>query len=134
MDYFPFPRRSGVTLGILSGSHLLFLLLNVYRHFLWPVVWMSVNCIITYLYYYYKRVRIIVLIFTFYHRLCMYMYYSRNQHDQFHAQLEKAENGFSIVAEYFGRGLFSTPPTLQPINQVQNILVGISSCLLPLLY
>ena len=28
----------------------------------------------------------------------------RNHHDQFHAQLEKAEDGFSIVAEYFGRG------------------------------
>merc|ERR1719278_936784 len=33
----------------------------------------------------------------------------RNQHDQFHAQLEKAEDGFGLVAEYFGRGLFSSP-------------------------
>ena len=32
---------------------------------------------------------------------------ARNQHDQFHAQLEKAEDGFNIVAEYLGRGLFS---------------------------
>ena len=35
---------------------------------------------------------------------------ARYQHDQFHAQLEKAEDGFSIVAEYFGRGLFAAPP------------------------
>ena len=34
---------------------------------------------------------------------------ARNQHDQFHAQLEKAEDGFNIVAEYLGRGLFSHP-------------------------
>ena len=33
----------------------------------------------------------------------------RNQHDQFHAQLEKAEDGFNIVAEYLGRGLFTQP-------------------------
>jgi len=33
----------------------------------------------------------------------------RHLHDQFHAQLEKAEDGFTIVAEYFGRGLFSSP-------------------------
>ena len=33
----------------------------------------------------------------------------RTQHDQFHAQLEKAEDGFNIVAEYLGRGLFSQP-------------------------
>jgi len=31
---------------------------------------------------------------------------TRDQHDTFHSQLEKAEDGFSIVAEYFGRGVF----------------------------
>ena len=31
---------------------------------------------------------------------------SQHQHDQFHGQLEKAEDGFSVVADYFGRGLF----------------------------
>jgi len=40
---------------------------------------------------------------------------SRNKHDQFHAQLEKAEDGFSIVAEYFGRGLFSTPAVIPSV-------------------
>jgi len=45
---------------------------------------------------------------------------ARHQHDQFHAQLEKAEDGFSIVAEYFGRGLFTAPPTVQQqIHQQQ---------------
>ena len=40
----------------------------------------------------------------------------RNQHDQFHAQLEKAEDGFGLVAEYFGRGLFSSPlPVPAPV-------------------
>jgi len=39
----------------------------------------------------------------------------RNQHDQFHAQLEKAEDGFSIVAEYLGRGLFTQPISLADI-------------------
>jgi len=45
----------------------------------------------------------------------------RSQHDQFHAQLEKAEDGFSIVAEYFGRGLFSTPAP--PVN-IQKQVTG----------
>merc|ERR1719452_273501 len=39
----------------------------------------------------------------------------RNHHDQFHAQLEKAEDGFSIVAEYLGRGLFTQPINLPDI-------------------
>lgn len=39
----------------------------------------------------------------------------RNHHDQFHAQLEKAEDGFSIVAEYLGRGLFTQPISLPDI-------------------
>ena len=34
---------------------------------------------------------------------------ARNQHNQFHAQPEKVEDGFNIVAEYLGRGLFSQP-------------------------
>ena len=36
----------------------------------------------------------------------------RAQHDQFHQQLEKAEDGFSIVAEYLGRGMFTQPVRL----------------------
>jgi len=43
----------------------------------------------------------------------------RNQHDQFHAQLEKAEDGFSIVAEYLGRGLFTQPISIADIPQLQ---------------
>merc|ERR1712142_548083 len=42
----------------------------------------------------------------------------RNQHDQFHAQLEKAEDGFSIVAEYLGRGLFTQPISLADISHL----------------
>ena len=40
----------------------------------------------------------------------------KTQHDQFHAQLEKAEDGFSIVAEYLGRGLFEQHKP-QPKNE-----------------
>jgi len=42
----------------------------------------------------------------------------RNHHDQFHAQLEKAEDGFSIVAEYLGRGLFTQPISLPDISSL----------------
>ena len=31
---------------------------------------------------------------------------SREQHDTFHSQLEKSDDGFAVVAEYFGRGMF----------------------------
>ena len=31
---------------------------------------------------------------------------SHDHHDQFHSQLEKADDGFAVVADYFGRGLF----------------------------
>ena len=43
---------------------------------------------------------------------------SREQHDAFHSQLEKSDDGFAVVADYFGRGMFrgqtfleSTVPT-----------------------
>ena len=39
----------------------------------------------------------------------------KTQHDQFHAQLEKAEgDGFGIVAEYLGRGLFDQTKPEKP--------------------
>ena len=41
---------------------------------------------------------------------------ARTQHDQFHAQLEKAEDGFNIVAEYLGRGLFSQPQEVAEVT------------------
>lgn len=28
-------------------------------------------------------------------------------HETFHSQLERAEDGFSLVADYFGRGIFN---------------------------
>ena len=31
---------------------------------------------------------------------------SRDRHDEFHHQLDRAEDSFAVVAEYFGRGLF----------------------------
>ena len=31
---------------------------------------------------------------------------SREQHDAFHSQLEKSDDGFAVVADYFGRGMF----------------------------
>ncbi len=35
---------------------------------------------------------------------------SVNQHDKFFKQLEKSSDGFSTVAEYFGRGMFNAAP------------------------
>lgn len=32
---------------------------------------------------------------------------SRELHEQFHSQLERAQDGFSVVAEYFSRGVFN---------------------------
>lgn len=32
---------------------------------------------------------------------------SRDLHEQFHHQLERAPDGFSVVADYFGRGVFN---------------------------
>ena len=48
---------------------------------------------------------------------------SQHHHDQFHSRLEKApggiEDGFSVVADYFGRGLFKKKEDSSPYNQVQ---------------
>lgn len=33
--------------------------------------------------------------------------YNKDLHETFHSQLEKAHDGFSVVAEYFGRGVFN---------------------------
>lgn len=35
-------------------------------------------------------------------------------HEAFHSQLEKADDGFSIVADYFGRGVFNTLAIVPP--------------------
>lgn len=32
---------------------------------------------------------------------------SRDLHEMFHSQLERADDGFSLVADYFGRGVFN---------------------------
>ncbi len=40
------------------------------------------------------------------------------QHDAFHGQLEKAEDGFSVVADYFGRGLFRPQIDLATLRNV----------------
>lgn len=45
---------------------------------------------------------------------------SREQHDAFHSQLEKAEDGFAVVADYFGRGMFRQDidfESLEPIPE-----------------
>jgi len=33
--------------------------------------------------------------------------HSKDLHETFHFQLDKAHDGFSVVAEYFGRGVFN---------------------------
>ncbi len=35
---------------------------------------------------------------------------NQGRHDEFQFQLEKAENSFEVVAEYFGRGMFRRYP------------------------
>lgn len=37
-----------------------------------------------------------------------YQEHSHDLHETFHSQLEKADDGFSVVADYFGRGVFNT--------------------------
>lgn len=32
---------------------------------------------------------------------------SKDLHEQFHQQLERAPDGFSVIADYYGRGVFS---------------------------
>uniref|UniRef100_A0A8W8N129 Vacuolar protein sorting protein 11 C-terminal domain-containing protein n=1 Tax=Magallana gigas TaxID=29159 RepID=A0A8W8N129_MAGGI len=32
---------------------------------------------------------------------------SRDLHEQFHNQLQRSQDGFSVVADYFGRGVFN---------------------------
>ncbi len=44
-------------------------------------------------------------------------------------QLEKAEDGFSIIAEYFGRGLFSQPTPLPDIRKAPPQKRQVSKCL-----
>ncbi|KAL3227882.1 hypothetical protein MRX96_003833 [Rhipicephalus microplus] len=39
---------------------------------------------------------------------------SRNLHEDFHHQLERSEDGFSVVADYLGRGLFQRLTLLAP--------------------
>ena len=33
--------------------------------------------------------------------------HGRDLHETFHNQLERAQDGFSVVADYFGRGVFN---------------------------
>ena len=49
------------------------------------------------------------------------------QHDAFHGQLEKAEDGFSVVADYFGRGLFRPQIDLATLRTVGEQKVAASS-------
>ena len=44
---------------------------------------------------------------------------SQHHHDQFHSQLEKADDGFAVVADYFGRGLFRKKEDNVPLMQQQ---------------
>ena len=33
--------------------------------------------------------------------------HSKDLHEQFHSQLDRAQDGFSVIAEYFSRGVFN---------------------------
>ncbi|KAF8764622.1 Vacuolar protein sorting-associated protein like [Argiope bruennichi] len=51
---------------------------------------------------------------------------NKDLHEQFHHQLERADDGFSVVADYFGRGVFnkvtivtdSTRPTIRNVDSL----------------
>lgn len=43
-----------------------------------------------------------------------YQEQSHELHESFHSQLEKADDGFSVVADYFGRGVFNTLTIVPP--------------------
>lgn len=60
---------------------------------------------------------------------------SRELHEHFHHQLERAEDGFSVVAEYFGRGVFNNvtlmnflPPKQKlPPTGIPKLQIGLPS-------
>lgn len=41
---------------------------------------------------------------------------NRDNHDEFHHNLDKAENSFAVIADYFGRGLFRKPIQLNELT------------------
>jgi acetylornithine/succinyldiaminopimelate/putrescine aminotransferase len=46
---------------------------------------------------------------------------SRDLHETFHSQLERAEDGFSLVADYFGRGVFNKLTVITDSPEKTNI-------------
>nr|CAH7725796.1 unnamed protein product [Callosobruchus chinensis] len=49
--------------------------------------------------------------------------YNRDLHETFHSQLEKAHDGFSVAAEYFGRGVFNKYKVITDETLDKNISV-----------
>ncbi|KAG5888950.1 hypothetical protein JTB14_012209 [Gonioctena quinquepunctata] len=49
--------------------------------------------------------------------------YNKDLHETFHSQLEKAHDGFSVAAEYFGRGVFNKYKVItdEPLQKSLNI-------------
>jgi len=45
---------------------------------------------------------------------------SRDLHEQFHHQLERAQDGFSVIADYYGRGVFNKVLILLSSSAVLN--------------
>lgn len=41
---------------------------------------------------------------------------SKELHEAFHGQLEKADDPFNVLADYFGRGVFNSIPSLEAIS------------------
>lgn len=54
--------------------------------------------------------------------------YNKDLHETFHSQLEKASDGFSLAAEYYGRGVFNKVtvitdiPVEKPITKTETII------------
>ncbi|CAH1993182.1 unnamed protein product [Acanthoscelides obtectus] len=53
--------------------------------------------------------------------------YNRDLHETFHSQLEKAHDGFSVAAEYFGRGVFNKYKVITDEAMEKNLGVPIVS-------
>lgn len=48
--------------------------------------------------------------------------YTKDLHETFHSQLEKAHDGFSVAAEYFGRGVFNKYKVIRDETMEDNII------------
>ncbi|CAG2064965.1 unnamed protein product, partial [Timema podura] len=56
---------------------------------------------------------------------------SRDLHETFHSQLERADDGFSLVADYFGRGVFNKLTVVTNSTEISAPSRSVESSVLP---